>query len=129
MMRFSTVRIAMLFLAFTACTLGEVEGPDGDGSGSDSGSGSGSDNGSGSGGGNGQAFTAMVSPLVTECIGCHRSGGTAPDLTSFMGLGAEFRIKPGANSRLVMKGEHSGVPALTPAEKTIVATWIDGVVP
>jgi len=85
------------------------------------------------GGGNGAAtFQAMIVPLVTECsvAGCHVA--TPPILTSFDGLTARYKTKPGMQNILVTKGAssipanmHSGLPYLTTTELATVASWID----
>lgn len=116
---FSRAKLALLLL-FTGCSVGEVPGggtPDG-----------------GGGGMNQMTFASMITPLVTECTGCH--GGTMPNLMSFAVLDAKYKMKPGANNILVTKGAisvpvnmHQGVPYFSDAEKATVAAWIDGLTP
>lgn len=111
------VRIAALVILLAGCDVGEVPigggGPDG-------------------GGGAGAAsFSAMITPLVTECavVACHL-GPQIPILTSFADLGPQYKTKPGAANILVTKGGltggiHQAIPYLTATEQATVAAWID----
>jgi hypothetical protein len=107
-------KVALLVL-LAACSVGEV--PLGGGGGVDSGMGSGDPNEA--------SFNATIKPLVTACLGCH-SAGQVPILTSFAALGAAYKVKPGANNILVLKGEHQAQPYFDANQKTTVAAWIDG---
>jgi hypothetical protein len=115
-----------LFVALSACTVGEVGTSTPDAGGGGGGGGSDAGGGSGSGGGGGQSFTAMIAPLVTECLTCHSAGQTPPNLTSFSALDVKYKTKPGATNILVTKGTHQNTPYLTPAETATVAAWIEG---
>ena len=112
---FERAKIAV-FVLLAACSVGEV--PAGD-----TPDGGGTTDGGGTGGG--QSFTMQITPLVTECVGCH-GGGTAPNLTSFMMLEPKYKTKPGSANILATKPDpHQNIPYLTTAERTIVINWID----
>ena len=86
--------------------------------------------GSGSGVDGTQTFNAMIRPLVVGCVGCHSSGSNEPNLTSYLALGAKYKVKPGATNVLVTKadssnGIHFGYAYLDIDGKRIVARWID----
>ncbi|MBC7974365.1 MAG: hypothetical protein H7138_05220 [Myxococcales bacterium] len=76
-------------------------------------------------------YEAQVRPIVTKDIAgktcasadCH-GGTTVPNMTSYDTLAARFKVKPGADNRLVNRGAHAG-PALPAADAAIIAAWID----
>jgi hypothetical protein len=110
--------VASLFMLLGACGVGEV--PIGGG---------GTPDAAGGGGGGGQSFNAMITPLVTRCIGCH-SATQGPTLTSFDALQAKYKVKPGESNILVTKadataGSHQGIQYPAATEKTAVAGWIN----
>lgn len=77
-----------------------------------------------------ETFRTMIRPLVAICVGCHASGSTEPNLTSYLALGAKYKVKPGATNILVTKanatnGVHYGYPYLDVDGKQTVARWID----
>jgi hypothetical protein len=77
-----------------------------------------------------QSFNQLIKPLVVGCIGCHSSGSNEPNLTSYLALGARYRVKPGATNILVTKadssnGQHYGYAYLDVDGKRTVARWID----
>ena len=106
-------KVALLVL-LTACSVGEV--PLEGGGGVDSGMG---------GDPNETSFNATIKPLVTACLSCH-SAAQPPLLTSYAGLAAVYKAKPGASNILVLKGEHQAQPYFNANQKTTVAAWIDG---
>lgn len=77
-----------------------------------------------------ESFNKMIRPLVTICVTCHSAGTNEPNLTSYLALGAKYRVKPGATNVLVTKGDasngnHYGYPYFDLDAKKIVAKWID----
>jgi hypothetical protein len=77
-----------------------------------------------------ETFNAMIRPLVRGCVGCHSSGSTEPNLSSYLALAPKYTAKPGARNVLVTKadatnGIHYGLPYLDVDGKQIVARWID----
>jgi hypothetical protein len=77
-----------------------------------------------------QSFNQMIRPLVTLCVTCHSAGTNEPNLTSYLALGARYRVKPGATNILVTKadasgGVHYGYPYFDFDQKKVVAKWID----
>jgi hypothetical protein len=112
LLRISMLKVVLVMGVVAGCEVGEVGGADGGNSAGEA------------------SFTAMIAPLVTECVtgGCHTV--QPPILTSFSSLAAKYTAKPGATNILVTKGSltgdmHSGLPYLTAEEQTIVANWID----
>lgn len=109
-----------LLVLFSACSVGEVPG---EGSGTPD---------APPAGPNQQSFTAMITPIVGKCIGCH-TVGQPPILTSFDTLDAKFKVKPGNTNIFVTKGDLTnnqhpvGIPYFTPDEKTTVTNWIDNI--
>lgn len=76
------------------------------------------------------SFNEMIRPLVRGCAGCHANGVNEPNLTSYLALGAKYKVKPGRFNILVTKadssgGVHYGNPYLDIDGKRIVAAWID----
>lgn len=117
---FSPAKLTLLVL-LAACGVGEVPLGGGDASTPDAAPDP-----------NEASFTAIIAPLVTECIACH-GVVQPPILTSSGALDAKYKMKPGLNNILVTKGDisvpvgiHQGVPYFTEAEEVTVANWIDG---
>lgn len=86
------------------------------------------------------SFNAQVAPRVMGCAipGCH-VGLNPPNLTSYGGLEAKYKMKPGMTNILVTKGDmqdasgppglHYGLPYLDETAKSAIAAWIDGLSP
>jgi hypothetical protein len=76
-------------------------------------------------------FASIVTPIVNEDLGgkhcaqagCH-SGATPPDLSSYAKLADMYKVKPGMSNILVTHGVHSG-PALPTLDAKKIAMWID----
>ena len=128
-----------LFLALTACSVGEVpiggtsvdarlplvDAPTVDGSGTMIDAPGGEDPAT--------TFMTKIVPLVSSdtplgkacnSAGCHSPGGQPPDFSSFTTFLAKYRQKPGISATVVLKGAHNG-PALTVASKQAFIDWIN----
>jgi hypothetical protein len=106
--------VASLFIFLGACGVGEVP--------------SGGTTDGGGGGDPAATFQAQIAPLVTRCTGCH-AGAQGPTLTSYAGLEARYKTKPGSSSLLITKaadgGLHEGITYFSADDKTKVKNWLD----
>lgn len=87
---------------------------------------------------NAMSFNAMVKPITTaRCTntGCHQPGGTqpVPGLNEYANLQANYKIKPGTNSKLVSYlpdgAVHQTTTFFDATEKATVAAWLDSITP
>jgi hypothetical protein len=132
----------LLFVALTACSVGEVPAggatpPPDASTGTPDAPGTGVDGAVGTPdgppvSGNNASFAEKVRPIVTKTIegkmctqgGCHVPGGQKPDFSSYDTLLPEYTKKPGNTSKLVTHGAHAG-PALPDPDKATIITWIN----